>query len=90
LLLFGGCDLAFDRAPQWLALAGAVLAYVAYEAVHYVVHFGQPRSSLLRALRRHHLAHHHVDARSRWGIGSPLWDVLLGSRGEPTLSDSRD
>lgn len=88
LLLFGVCDLAFDRAPQWLALAGAVLAYVAYEAVHYVAHFGHPSSALLRALRRHHLAHHHVDARSRWGIGTPLWDwVLRTHRGVPERSD---
>lgn len=88
LLLFGVCDLVLDGAAQWLAFAGSIAAYLAYEAVHYVVHFGQPSSALFRRLRRHHLAHHHVDARSRWGIGTPLWDRLLGTGGtDPERTD---
>jgi dihydroceramide fatty acyl 2-hydroxylase len=86
LLLFGACDLAFEDAATWLAFASALLAYVAYEAVHYAAHFGRPESPWLRALRRHHLAHHHLDPRSRWGIGTPLWDWVLGTRGAPARS----
>jgi hypothetical protein len=83
LLLFGACDLAFDGPALRLAFGGALVAYVAYEAVHYAAHFGRPESPLLRALRRHHLAHHHLDPRSRWGIGTPLWDRLLRTGGAP-------
>jgi dihydroceramide fatty acyl 2-hydroxylase len=57
--------------------SGFTLAYVAYEAMHFVAHHGRPRSRLLRAIRAHHLRHHHEDPTSRWGISSPLWDHVL-------------
>ncbi len=59
--------------------AGFTLAYVGYEAMHFVAHHGKPRSRLLRAIRAHHLRHHHEDPTSRWGISSPLWDHVLGT-----------
>lgn len=81
LLLFGMCDSIFDGALMWIAFAGSNAAYLAYEAVHYAIHHGREGLGLLRAVRRHHLAHHHVDARSRWGISSPLWDRVFGTSG---------
>jgi hypothetical protein len=87
LLLFGICDLCLDGDLLALSFAGSLSSYVAYEAVHYIAHHGQPRSRLLRALRRHHLAHHHVDPHSRWGIGTPLWDVVLGTKGAAPRED---
>jgi sterol desaturase/sphingolipid hydroxylase (fatty acid hydroxylase superfamily) len=82
LLLFGICDLAFDGALLWLAFAGSIAAYLAYEAIHYAIHHGREGLGLLRVVRRHHLAHHHIDARSRWGISTPLWDWIFGTRGQ--------
>jgi len=66
--------------PGFDALAltsGFTLAYVAYEAMHFVAHHGRPRSRVLRAIRAHHLRHHHEDPTSRWGISSPLWDLVF-------------
>lgn len=60
-----------------IALAGTMTGYLAYEAVHHVVHHGSGGGPILRALRRHHLAHHHGGERSRWGISSPLWDWVF-------------
>jgi len=77
LLLFGICDLAFDGGALWFAFAGSIAAYLAYEWIHHAIHHGREGLGLLRAVRRHHLAHHHVDARSRWGISSPLWDLIF-------------
>jgi dihydroceramide fatty acyl 2-hydroxylase len=77
LLLDGVFELALDRASADVAFAGAMIGYLAYEAVHYHAHHGRARDGILGALRRHHMLHHHDDPRSRWGIGSPLWDWVF-------------
>lgn len=77
LLLAGMFHLALGGGRAWAALAGALAGYVAYEAVHWTCHHGKPRSRLLRAIREHHLRHHHQNPRSRWGISSPLWDWIF-------------
>jgi sterol desaturase/sphingolipid hydroxylase (fatty acid hydroxylase superfamily) len=65
------------EAPRvWLA--GVVLGYLAYEAVHLAAHHTRPRTPLLRALVRHHLAHH-AQPGARYGISSPLWDWVFGT-----------
>lgn len=89
LLLFALCDIPLDGPAMWAAFGGAVTSYLVYEAVHFVIHHGAPRGRALRALRRHHLAHHHLDARSRWGIASPLWDVVFRTTGATTDPDRR-
>lgn len=77
MLLFWGVFQLVLRERASFAMAGALAAYLAYELVHWSAHHGRSSSRVLRALRRHHLAHHHRDPRSRWGIGSPLWDVVF-------------
>lgn len=62
------------------ALAGAVLAYLVYEALHLRWHHGTPRTALGRALRAHHLRHHASAAPRAYGISSPLWDWVFGTR----------
>lgn len=78
LLLFSGlAQLSLGGARGAALFAGVVLGYVVYEAVHFMAHHGRPRSRLLRALKEHHLRHHHAAPRSRWGISSPLWDWVF-------------
>lgn len=78
LLLFWGLSQWSLGGARGAALfAGVVLGYVVYEAVHFMAHHGRPRSRLLRALKDHHLRHHHAAPRSRWGISSPLWDWVF-------------
>ncbi len=60
-------------------MAGTMSGYLAYEAIHHLVHHGPRGGRVLEALRRHHMAHHHRDPRSRWGISSPLWDWVFGT-----------
>lgn len=82
LLLFGAFSLALPAMQAHAAFGGAMLAYLAYEAVHFYAHHGRARDGVLGALRRYHMRHHHEDPRSRWGIGSPLWDLVLRTTGE--------
>ena len=77
-LLAGGVSHLALGPRSWApALAGFLIGYLAYEAIHFFAHYGSPRTSLGRALRRHHLRHHHESARARWGISSPLWDWVF-------------
>jgi dihydroceramide fatty acyl 2-hydroxylase len=85
LLFWGAFELALGtRAP--IAMAGMLAGYLAYERVHWSAHHGQPRTTLGRALRRYHLAHHHRDPRHHWGIGSPLWDLVFRTTEPPRAS----
>ena len=69
--------------PGW-ALAvfvGFFLAgYLAYEYVHYAIHQREPQSRLGKYLRRHHLTHHAHGHAGNFGVSTPLWDWLLGTR----------
>ncbi|MCY1057504.1 sterol desaturase family protein [Nannocystis sp. SCPEA4] len=63
-------------APLW---AGLVAGYLGYEVMHVAAHALAPEEHPLPSFQRAHLDHH-VDIRSNFGITSPLWDVLLGTR----------
>lgn len=81
LLFWGVLTLALPAAEARGTFAGAMIGYLAYEAVHFHAHHGRAQQGLLGALRRHHMSHHHQSPRTRWGIGSPLWDLVLGTNG---------
>lgn len=83
LLFWGVFSLALPRFEAMATFAGFLFAYLAYEAVHYTVHHGRSRQKVVAWLRRHHMQHHHEDPCSRWGIGSPLWDYVFRTHGEP-------
>lgn len=81
LLLYGVLSLLLPVTEAHATFGGAMLAYLAYEAAHFYAHHGRARDGALGALRRYHMLHHHQDPRSRWGIGSPLWDVVFRTTG---------
>lgn len=60
-------------------LAGLLGGYVAYEWVHWATHYRVPQGRTLKALRRHHMIHHHAQPRARFGVTTPLWDWVFGT-----------
>ena len=68
--------------PTGLALlmAGAVtLGYIAYGLSHFIIHHVRFKQPLLRRwAAAHHVHHYHPD--SNFGVTTPLWDVVLGTR----------
>lgn len=80
-------------APAWLSpVFGAFLAgYLAYDLLHYAAHHLPMNSAAGRWLKRHHLLHHHVTPDERFGVSSPLWDVILRTLkpGEQPADDER-
>ena len=75
--------LAWALTSDWraavFAYGGLMLGYFFYEYLDYQAHHGAARGRLVRYFRRYHLLHHHYDARVRFGVTSPLFDLLLGT-----------
>jgi sterol desaturase/sphingolipid hydroxylase (fatty acid hydroxylase superfamily) len=68
---------------RWQAMAfayiGFHLGYFFYEWLDYQAHHGAPRFRVIRYLKKYHLQHHSVDAKRRYGVTSPLFDLLFGT-----------
>ena len=61
--------------------AGLALGYLAYETVHFLVHTGQfRRLGLMRQWRRYHFGHHYRNDTVAYGVTTPLWDFVFGTR----------
>lgn len=61
-------------------LAGFAHGYLSYDLLHYLIHRGRMPTQLGRSLRQHHLAHHFASPDRRFGVTSPLWDVVFRTR----------
>jgi sterol desaturase/sphingolipid hydroxylase (fatty acid hydroxylase superfamily) len=59
--------------------AGLMLGYLFYEWLDYEAHHGRSRSSVMRYYRKYHLQHHYVADRARYGVTSPIFDMLFGT-----------
>ncbi|MCA1579527.1 MAG: sterol desaturase family protein [Acidobacteria bacterium] len=92
--LFSGLVISLPIATAYLLLAwiatgslraaaylftGLVAGYCCYEWLHFQAHHRRPRLRLFRYLRRYHLLHHYQTPEQRFGVTSPLFDLILGT-----------
>ncbi len=63
----------------WPLFAGTAAGYIAYDWMHYYTHHGNPKGGVGRFIKRYHMLHHHDSPEHRYGITSPLWDVVFGT-----------
>ncbi|HSQ58993.1 MAG TPA: sterol desaturase family protein [Acidobacteriota bacterium] len=68
-------------APLWVApaYAGFVVGYLAYDMLHYAEHHLSMTWGILKFLKRYHLLHHFKTPDDRFGVSSPIWDVVFGT-----------
>ena len=59
--------------------AGLLAGYVIYDMFHYTSHHLRVKWAGYRQLRRHHLYHHTQTPDQRFGVTSPLWDIVFGT-----------
>jgi sterol desaturase/sphingolipid hydroxylase (fatty acid hydroxylase superfamily) len=80
LLVLAGLFVLIMPTGFALLMAGAItLGYVAYGLSHFTIHHVRFKQPLLRRWAgAHHVHHYHPD--SNFGLTTPLWDVLLGTR----------
>jgi dihydroceramide fatty acyl 2-hydroxylase len=62
-----------------LLMAGTIVGYLSYEAVHFWIHRGARGGRWLRQQRANHLFHHFKDQTRCFGVTTPLWDLLWGT-----------
>jgi 4-hydroxysphinganine ceramide fatty acyl 2-hydroxylase len=70
------------------AFTGFAAGYLAYDTIHFATHHASTRSALARVWKRRHFRHHYADSTCDFGVSSPLWDIVLGTRGKGRVSTS--
>ena len=58
---------------------GLVAGYFCYEWLHFLAHHGKSRLPLFRYLRKYHLLHHYRTPNRRFGVTSPVFDLMFGT-----------
>jgi sterol desaturase/sphingolipid hydroxylase (fatty acid hydroxylase superfamily) len=79
-LFFGIFTVIAGPALRYSLMAGFAAGYLTYDMIHYWVHHFTPRGRVGKALRRHHLEHHFKHSKTGYGVSSPLWDYVFGTR----------
>lgn len=60
--------------------AGTLSGYLAYDLIHYATHHAAMRSGVWKFLKRYHMAHHYKNEDALYGVSSPVWDYVFGTR----------
>lgn len=80
LAFYGLFGLLLPDARLHPFFAGFLAGYLAYDLTHYALHHASWRHPVFAWLKRNHMQHHFVEPARRYGVSSPLWDYLLGTR----------
>lgn len=80
-LLWGLFELLIPAPWAQPFLGCFIVGYLIYDYIHYATHHFPMRHPLLQRLKQHHMRHHFSGVPGRYGVSSPLWDVLLGTTG---------
>jgi len=67
----------------WIEPFGAffIVGYLIYDYIHYATHHFPMKNPVAKYLRRYHLKHHYSGETGRYGVSSPLWDIVFGTTG---------
>ncbi len=60
--------------------AGLVFGYLCYDMIHYAMHHFSMNRGFWFQLKQYHLRHHYKDDHVGYGVSSPLWDFVFGTR----------
>lgn len=72
------------HAPDWVKpmIGGFSFGYLAYDMTHYAVHHLPMRRGWLKYIKRYHMMHHYKTPDQRFGVSSPLWDIVFNTKPE--------
>jgi sterol desaturase/sphingolipid hydroxylase (fatty acid hydroxylase superfamily) len=75
----------------WLDTFSAffIAGYLVYDYIHYATHHFPMRNRVARFLKHYHLRHHYSGQGGRYGVSSPLWDMVFGTRPAETPRPGR-
>lgn len=68
--------------PEWARpmVSGFTIGYLTYDLTHYATHHFPMRSGVAKYLKRYHMMHHYKTPDQRFGVSSPLWDIVFGTK----------
>lgn len=86
-LFYGIFHLIFTvllKTPQWIAplFSAFIFGYLVYDLTHYATHHFPMRSGYAKFIKRYHMQHHYKTPNKRFGVSSPLWDVVFSTKPE--------
>ena len=79
-VLYVALCLVTDFGARDIAFGGFLFGYVCYDLTHHACHHWPMKGRLLATLKRNHLLHHNIDGTANFGVSSPLWDMIFGSK----------
>lgn len=56
-----------------------MIGYLCYDYIHYGTHHFACKGPVMKFLKRYHMLHHYGTPGTRFGVSSPLWDLILGT-----------
>jgi sterol desaturase/sphingolipid hydroxylase (fatty acid hydroxylase superfamily) len=76
--------------PGWVGpmVSGFTIGYLAYDLTHYATHHFPMHAGIFKYLKRYHMMHHYKTPEQRFGVSSPLWDLVFGTKPEDTKKGS--
>ena len=61
-------------------IAFFAIGYLTYDYTHYAVHHFMLRNRVARYLKSYHMQHHYKMPDRHFGVSSPLWDWVFGTK----------
>ena len=85
LVFYGGFTLLLGvllGVPHWVAplFSGFITGYLCYDMMHYSTHHFKLRWQYWQFMKRYHMHHHVQTPDKRFGVSSPLWDMVFRTR----------
>lgn len=77
--VYKACCATLPHGYAYCLFSGALLGYLIYDCLHYVIHHGKALPGPLNRLRRRHFHHHFKDTSHGFGISSIVFDVVFGT-----------
>jgi dihydroceramide fatty acyl 2-hydroxylase len=67
------------KIPQWIdpMFAAFIAGYLVYDMTHYATHHFPMHSGYAKFVKRYHMQHHYKTPNQRFGVSSPLWDMVF-------------
>lgn len=68
--------------PGWVRpmIGGFTVGYLVYDLTHYATHHFAMRSGIFKYLKRYHMMHHYKTPEQRFGVSSPVWDIVFRTK----------
>jgi sterol desaturase/sphingolipid hydroxylase (fatty acid hydroxylase superfamily) len=72
------------KIPVWTAptFSGFIIGYLIYDLTHYATHHFAMRAGYAKYIKRYHMQHHYKTPDKRFGVSSPLWDMVFNTKPE--------